>query len=320
MSTVNIPRLNLNTYINGNAEEKKRFSEDIGTAFNETGFVTITNHGLSKELIDKLYEQVTNLFKLPEATKLKYEKAELAGQRGYTSKNKETAKGFKIPDLKEFWQIGQTVTDNDPVKNEYPDNVVVDELPEFNTTTREIYQKLESAGKYLLRAIAVYLNLPENYFDDKVHNGNSILRTLHYFPIENPDALPPDAVRAGAHEDINLITLLIGASADGLELLTRENEWFPVKAYGEDVVVNVGDMLQRLTNNKLKSTTHRVVNPPREQMKNSRYSVPFFLHPKAKMDLTCLESCIDAQHPKKYNDITAGEYLDERLREIGLKK
>ena len=320
MSTVNIPRLNLNTYINGNAEEKKRFSEDIGTAFNETGFVTITKHGLSKELIDKLYEQVTNLFKLPEATKLKYEKAELAGQRGYTSKNKETAKGFKIPDLKEFWQIGQTVTDNDPVKNEYPDNVVVDELPEFNTTTREIYQKLESAGKYLLRAIAVYLNLPENYFDDKVHNGNSILRTLHYFPIENPDALPPDAVRAGAHEDINLITLLIGASADGLELLTRENEWFPVKAYGEDVVVNVGDMLQRLTNNKLKSTTHRVVNPPREQMKNSRYSVPFFLHPKAKMDLTCLESCIDAQHPKKYNDITAGEYLDERLREIGLKK
>jgi isopenicillin N synthase-like dioxygenase len=320
MSKVNIPRLDLNTYINGNAEEKKRFSDDIGKAFNETGFVTITNHGLSKELIDKLYEQVTNLFKLPEATKLKYEKAELAGQRGYTSKGKETAKGFKTPDLKEFWQIGQTVTDNDPVKNEYPDNLVVGELEEFNPTTREVYQKLENAGQHLLRAIAVYLNLPENYFDDKVHNGNSILRTLHYFPIENPDALPQDAVRAGAHEDINLITLLIGASADGLELLTRENGWFPVKAHGEDVVVNVGDMLQRLTNNKLKSTTHRVVNPPREQMKNSRYSVPFFLHPKSDMDLTSLESCIDAKHPKQYSDMTAGEYLDERLREIGLKK
>ncbi|MDB5024991.1 MAG: isopenicillin synthase family oxygenase [Mucilaginibacter sp.] len=320
MSTVNIPRLDLNTYINGNAEEKKRFSEDIGKAFNETGFVTITNHGLSKELINKLYEQVTNLFKLPEATKLKYEKAELAGQRGYTSKGKETAKGFKTPDLKEFWQIGQTVTDNDPVKNEYPENLAVEELQEFNPITREVYQKLENAGQYLLRAIAIYLNLPENYFDDKVHNGNSILRTLHYFPIEDPDALPQDAVRAGAHEDINLITLLIGASADGLQLLTRENEWFPVKAQGEDVVVNVGDMLQRLTNNKLKSTTHRVVNPAREQMKNSRYSVPFFLHPKSQMDLTCLESCIDAQHPKKYSDITAGEYLDERLREIGLKK
>lgn len=320
MNTVHIPRLDLNDYINGTPEQKKRFSDDIGKAFNETGFVTITNHGLSKELIDKLYDQVINLFKLPEDIKLKYEKAELAGQRGYTSKGKETAKGFKVPDLKEFWQIGQTVTDNDPVKNEYPENLTVTELPEFNSTTREVYQKLEGAGQHLLRAIAVYLDLPENYFDNKVHNGNSILRTLHYFPIEDPDALPPDAVRAGAHEDINLITLLIGASADGLELLTRENEWFPVKAHGEDVVVNVGDMLQRLTNNKLKSTTHRVVNPPREQMKNSRYSVPFFLHPKSDMDLTCLESCIDTKHPKLYSDMTAGEYLDERLREIGLKK
>jgi len=320
MSTVNIPRLDLNTYVNGSPEERKRFSEEIGKAFNETGFVTITNHGLSKELIDKLYAQVKDLFQLPTDTKLKYEIAELAGQRGYTGKGKETAKGFKTPDLKEFWQIGQTVTDNDPVKNEYPENIVVQELPEFNPTTREVYQKLEAAGKQMLKAIAIYLNLPENYFDDKVHNGNSILRTLHYFPIEDPDSIPADAVRAGAHEDINLITLLIGASADGLELLTREGEWFPVKAHGEDVVVNVGDMLQRLTNNKLKSTTHRVVNPPRDQMKNSRYSVPFFLHPKSDMDLTCLESCIDAQHPKKYSDITAGEYLDERLREIGLKK
>src|SRR5476651_229569 len=320
MSNVNIPRLDLNTYVNGNADERKQFSDAIGKAFNETGFVTITNHGLSKELIDKLYAQVTALFKQPEDIKLKYEKAELAGQRGYTSKGKETAKGFKAPDLKEFWQIGQTVTDNDPVKNEYPANLVVTELPSFNPTTLEVYKKLESAGKHLLQAIAVYLNLPENYFDDKVHNGNSILRTLHYFPITNPDALPPDAVRAGAHEDINLITLLIGASADGLELLTRENKWFPVKAHGEDLVVNVGDMLQRLTNNKLKSTTHRVVNPPRELMKNSRYSVPFFLHPVSNMDLTSLPSTVDAAHPKQYNDITAGEYLDERLREIGLKK
>jgi isopenicillin N synthase-like dioxygenase len=171
-----------------------------------------------------------------------------------------------------------------------------------------------------LKAIAVYLELPEEYFADKIHNGNSILRCLHYFPIEDPDSLPPDAVRAGAHEDINLITLLIGASADGLEVLTRDGSWYPVKADGEDVVVNVGDMLQRLTNNKLKSTTHRVVNPPRELMKYSRYSVPFFLHPRSGMDLTSLASTIDAEHPKLYSDITAGEYLDERLREIGLKK
>jgi isopenicillin N synthase-like dioxygenase len=319
MSTVNIPRLDLNTYINGTAEERKQFSNDIGKAFNETGFVTITNHGLSKELIDKLYDQVKALFAEPDAVKQQYEIPGLAGQRGYTGKGKETAKGFKTPDLKEFWQIGQTVTDDDALKAQYPDNVTVNELPEFNPTTIDVYKKLETAGKHLLRAIAVYLELPENYFDDKVHNGNSILRTLHYFPITDPDSVPDDAVRAGAHEDINLITLLIGASADGLELLTRDNTWFPVKAYGEDLVVNVGDMLQRLTNNKLKSTTHRVVNPPRELMKFSRFSVPFFLHPKSGMDLTSLDSCIDEQHPKLYTDITAGEYLDERLREIGLK-
>ena len=320
MSTVNIPRLDLNTYINGAPDERKQFSDAIGKAFNETGFVTITNHGLSKALIDNLYTQVKALFALPDEIKTKYEIPELAGQRGYTGKGKETAKGFKTPDLKEFWQIGQTVTDGDPIKDQYPDNVTVAELPDFNTITREVYQKLEAAGKVLLQAIAAYLGLDEHYFDAHVNNGNSILRTLHYFGIENPDALPPDAVRAGAHEDINLITLLIGASADGLELLTRENTWFPVSAHGEDVVVNVGDMLQRLTNGKLKSTTHRVVNPPLELMKNSRYSVPFFLHPRANMDLTCLASCIDAEHPKQFSDMTAGEYLDERLREIGLKK
>ncbi|MDB5122824.1 MAG: Isopenicillin synthase [Mucilaginibacter sp.] len=320
MSIVNIPRLDLDFYINGDKARRKQFSDDIGKAFNETGFVTITNHGLNKQLIDKLYADIKALFALPDAVKSKYEIPELAGQRGYTGKGKETAKGFKVPDLKEFWQIGQTVTDDDALKSEYPANLVVEEVPSFNATTLEVYKKLELAGTYLLEAIATYLNLPENYFDDKVHNGNSILRALHYFPITDPDSLPDDAVRAGAHEDINLITLLIGASADGLELLTRENEWLPVKAYGEDLVVNVGDMLQRLTNNKLKSTTHRVVNPPREEMKNSRYSVPFFLHPKSDMDLTCLPECIDQTHPKQYDDITAGEYLDERLREIGLKK
>lgn len=320
MSKVNIPRLDLNNYVNGTAAQRKQFSDDIGKAFNETGFVTITNHGLSKELINELYGEVKELFKLPEETKLQYEKVELAGQRGYTSKGKETAKGFKVPDLKEFWQIGQTITDHDPIKDEYPDNLIVTEIPKFNTTTLETYKKLEAAGSQVLKAISVYLGLSEGYFDDKIHNGNSILRCLHYFPILDPDALPPDAVRAGAHEDINLITLLIGASADGLEVLTRDGDWFAIKAEGEDVVVNVGDMLQRLTNGKLKSTTHRVVNPPRELMGNSRYSVPFFLHPRSEMDLTSLPSTIDAEHPKLYSDITAGEYLDERLREIGLKK
>ncbi len=319
-SNVNIPRLDLNDYLNGTPEQKKKFSDAVGSAFNETGFVTVTNHGLDKDLINKLYVEVQNFFSLPEEVKLKYEKVELAGQRGYTSKGREKAKDSKTPDLKEFWQTGQYVDDGDKVKDEYPDNVMIEEYPAFNDVTKETYQKLEKAGKHILNAISVYLGLPENYFENKVHNGNSILRGIHYFPIENPDDLPEDAVRAGAHEDINLITLLIGASADGLEVLTRDGQWFPIKAHGEDIVVNVGDMLQRLTNNKLRSTTHRVVNPPRELMKTSRYSVPFFLHPKSTMDLTCLEACVDAEHPKAYEDITAGKYLDERLREIGLKK
>jgi isopenicillin N synthase-like dioxygenase len=316
---VNIPRLDLNDYIKGTAEQKKRFSDDIGRAFNETGFVTIANHGMTRELMDELYAEVKRFFSMTEEQKLKYEIAGLAGQRGYTSKGREKAKDSKTPDLKEFWQSGQVVTDGDPIKSEYPDNVLVDELPAFNQITREVYQRLEDAGKHLLHAISIYLNLPENYFDDKVHNGNSILRAIHYFPIVDPDSLPDDAVRAGAHEDINLITLLIGASADGLEVLTREGKLYAVKPNAEDIVVNVGDMLQRLTNNKLKSTTHRVVNPPRELMKHSRFSVPFFLHPKGEMDLTTLASCIDEKHPKLYTNITAGEYLDERLREIGLK-
>ncbi len=319
-SNVNIPRLDLNDYLNGTPEQKRNFSNDIGNAFNDTGFVTITNHGLDADLINKLYKEVQNFFTLPEAEKLKYEKVELAGQRGYTSKGREKAKDSKTPDLKEFWQTGQYVEDGDVIKDEYPDNVKVEEYPSFNEVTKEVYQKLEKAGKQILNAISVYLGLPENYFEDKVNNGNSILRGIHYFPIENPEALPADAVRAGAHEDINLITLLIGASADGLEVLTQQGEWFAIKAHGEDIVVNVGDMLQRLTNNKLRSTTHRVVNPPRELMKNSRYSVPFFLHPKSSMDLSSLDSCVDKDHPKAYSDITAGDYLDERLREIGLKK
>lgn len=319
MSTTYIPTLDLGSYIEGTEQQRKKFSDELGRAFNDSGFVTITNHGVDQELIAKLYENIQGVFGLPAAIKAKYEKPELAGQRGYTSPGKETAKGAKTADLKEFWQIGQTVVDGDPIKFQYPDNEFLEEIEGFNEVTNEIYQKLESNGKHLLRAIATYLELPVDYFDAHVHNGNSILRGIHYFPIENPEAIADDAVRAGAHEDINLITLLIGASADGLEVLTRSGEWLPIKAQHTDIVVNVGDMLQRLTNNKLRSTTHRVVNPPMELMKTSRYSVPFFLHPRMDMDLTSLPSTIDAAHPKVYSDMTAGEYLDERLREIGLK-
>lgn len=251
---------------------------------------------------------------------MKYHMAELAGQRGYTPKGKEHAKGHNTGDLKEFYHVGQIVEDNDPIKEEYPDNVFPTEIPEMGPVTTEAYKTLEAAGKQMLRAIALYLGLEETYFEDKVRHGNSILRPIHYYPIENPDAVPADAVRAAEHGDINLITLLMGASADGLQVLRRDGKWIPITALPEQIVVNVGDMLARHTNDKLRSTIHRVVNPPREKMNTSRFSIPFFMHPRSEMDLSVLPSCVDAEHPKKYDDITAGEFLNERLREIGLKK
>ena len=248
---------------------------------------------------------------------MKYQRPELAGQRGYTSFGKEHAKGSMAGDLKEFWQFGQIVSDNDFIKEEYPDNLWVDEVPGFNEVGIQAYRAFERSGSHLLRAIALYLKLPEDYFETKIHNGNSILRAIHYPPIQGD---PKSALRAEQHEDINLITLLVGASADGLEVLSRQDEWVPVTALPGQIVVNVGDMLQRLTNDVLRSTTHRVVNPPRELWGTSRYSIPFFLHPRSDMKLDCLPQCVNFDNPRKYDNITAGEYLDERLVEIGLKK
>jgi isopenicillin N synthase-like dioxygenase len=316
-----IPSLDLADFTGGDPVKKAKFVAELGKAYNQIGFVAIRNHGLSEELTEKLYAAVKKFFEQPDAIKSKYEIPELAGQRGYIGKYKEHAKGSTTGDLKEFWHTGQMVDDlNDPAAKEYPSNIDCDEIPEFNELTKQAYRTLENSGKMMLRAIAIYLGLDEFYFDAKVHNGNSILRSIHYFPIENPDALPKDAVRAGAHGDINLITLLMGASADGLQVLRRDGAWIPITALPEQIVVNVGDMMDRLTNHKLKSTIHRVVNPPREKMGTSRYSIPFFMHPRSEMDLSCLPSCIDADHPKIYEDMTAGEFLDERLREIGLKK
>jgi isopenicillin N synthase-like dioxygenase len=314
---MNIPVVDLNLFVKGNAEQKQQFVNALGKAYEDVGFVAVKNHGIPDELIRGLYQYVQQFFSLPAETKLRYEKKELAGQRGYTSFGREHAKGFDAPDLKEFFQFGQTVEDDDPIKKEYPENVTVAEIPPFTPTFQKAYKAFEQSGTALLQAIALYLGLDEHYFDGYVHNGNSILRAIHYPPITHE---PKTSIRAEQHEDINLITLLVGASADGLQILTKQNEWVGVTSLPEQIVVNVGDMLQRLTNNRLRSTTHRVVNPPRELWGTSRYSIPFFLHPKSSMSLACLEGCIDDKHPKAYEDATAGEYLDERLREIGLKK
>jgi isopenicillin N synthase-like dioxygenase len=312
-----VPSLDLHDFTKGTPEKRAQFVKDLGQAYENIGFVAIKNHGLSDELASNLYESIKRFFQLPDEVKLKYEKPELFGQRGYISKGKERAKGRNTGDLKEFFHVGQPKARMQP---DYPDNIWPAEIPEMEKYAAEAYDTLQNAGVEMLRAISIHLGLDEHYFDEKVITGNSILRPIHYFPIENPDEIPADAVRAAEHGDINLITLLMGASADGLQVLRRDGKWIPITALPDQIVVNVGDMLERHTNNKLKSTIHRVVNPPRELMGNSRYSIPFFMHPVSDMDLTCLDICVDNEHPKSFDDITAGEFLHQRLKEIGLVK
>jgi len=315
-----VPSLDLADFTGSDPIKRKKFVANLGAAYNNIGFVAIRNHYLTDDLSARLYEVIKKFFALPDAVKQRYEIEGLAGQRGYIGKGKEHAKGRNTGDLKEFYHVGQEVLDGDPIKKEYPDNIWPTELPEFELIALDVYQRLERTGVQMLRAIALYLQLPEDYFDQKVRHGNSILRPIHYFPIENPDAVPADAVRAAEHGDINLITLLMGASADGLQVLRRDGRWIPITALPEQLVVNVGDMLERLTNKKLKSTIHRVVNPPRSQMNKPRYSIPFFMHPRSEMSLSALTSCVDEANPKLWDDISAGDFLNQRLREIGLKK
>jgi isopenicillin N synthase-like dioxygenase len=312
-----IPNLDPMDYFSTDPIVKSKFIKDLGDTFSNIGFACVKNHFTPEDEIKKFYNSVEAFFKLPLENKANYEITGLGGQRGYTSFGREHAKGSDAPDLKEFWQIGQEVQGEYVSKEHYPDNVEVSEVPDFNRQSMILYRGFEKSGSILLKAIASYLGLDENYFEPFIKNGNSILRAIHYPPITQE---PKNAIRAEAHEDINLITLLVGASAEGLEVKTAEGNWLAVNAPENHFVINVGDMLQRLTNNRLKSTTHRVVNPPREKWHTSRYSIPFFLHPVSEMDLTCLPSCIDSNNPSAYAPISAGDYLTERLIEIGLIK
>lgn len=317
MSGRTIPVVDLSKFVKGDQAQKAEFVEEIGKAFHEVGFVGVVNHGIPKEVVDGFYTASKEFFSQPVATKRQYFQEGLAGQRGYTAFGMEHAKQSKVADLKEFFQMGQFMDREDYDKEEYPDNIYTKETPAFSDLGKELYKSFESSGGHLLRAIALHLGLPEDYFQEKIHEGHSILRSIHYPPITEE---PRSAIRAEQHEDINLITLLVGASAGGLQLLNAEGQWLDITPGEDEIVINVGDMLQRLTNNYLKSTTHRVVNPPKEQWHVPRLSIPFFLHPKSNMDLTCLDSCVTEERPLHYESITAGEYLDERLREIGLKK
>ncbi|MBQ4822588.1 isopenicillin N synthase family oxygenase [Aquimarina sp. MMG016] len=313
----NIPSVDLADFLSDDPSRKQKFVNEIGKAYEEIGFVALKNHFLSDTLVDNLYKEVKAFFALPVDTKEKYEIEGLGGQRGYTSFGKEHAKGKKEGDLKEFWHFGQEPDADANLIEEYPPNVIVNELKDFNVTGMEAYRMLEKTGIYVLRALALYIGIDEHYFDHWASNGNSILRPIHYPPITEE---PKGAVRAGAHGDINLITLLMGASTGGLQVQRKDGAWIDAIPKEDELVINVGDMLERHTNNKLRSTIHKVINPPKEQWGKPRYSIPFFMHPRSDMKLNCLEECITEDNPKQYDDITAGEFLHQRLVEIGLIK
>ncbi|WP_299839191.1 2-oxoglutarate and iron-dependent oxygenase domain-containing protein [uncultured Tenacibaculum sp.] len=312
-----IPSVDLRDFLSEDENRKQKFINEIGNAYETIGFVALKGHFLDETLVDNLYAQIKKFFELPVETKQKYEIPGIGGQRGYVSFGKESAKGKKEGDLKEFWHFGQYVENNPTLEKEYPANVNVEELAEFNEIGKQTYKMLEKTAKYVLRSLALFLDLEEEYFDQYIFNGNSILRPIHYPPIHEE---PKGAVRAAAHGDINLITLLMGAHGKGLQVQNHDGEWIDAIAQPDELMINVGDMLSRHSNNKLKSTIHRVVNPPKELWGTSRYSIPFFMHPVSEMKLDVLENCIDENNPKQFEDITAGEFLNERLRELGLIK
>ena len=311
-----IPSVDLRDFLSDDHSKKMQFVEQLGSAFEEIGFVAISGHFLSDELSEELYTQIKAFFDLPQEVKSNYEIQGLAGQRGYTSYGKEKAQNAPVGDLKEFWHFGQH-EEGAPEDYLYPANITVNELPAFNSVGKEVYQQLEKTALYMLRALALHLELEETYFDQWVSQGNSILRPIHYPPLTKA---PEKAVRAAAHTDINLITLLMGAHGRGLQVQNRQGDWIEAIASKDQLMVNVGDMLSRLSNNRLLSTVHQVVNPPEAGWSESRYSIPFFMHPKATMPLNCLDNCVDEKHPQLFEDISAGDFLNERLRELGLLK
>ena len=315
--TQTIPQVDLQQFLSQDPSDRNQFVSNLGSAFSDIGFVALRGHYLTEELVTELYDQIMAFFDLPESIKMKYHIAGLAGQRGYTPFGKETAKGFTHADLKEFWHFGQYLSLEDNKVFQYPANVIVEELPDFNRVGKKAYEALEQTAIEVLKAIAIFLDLEPNYFQSFVEKGNSILRPIHYPPLKEA---PKQAVRAAAHGDINLITLLMGAQGSGLQVQNRSGEWIAANAQEGELMINMGDMMARLTNNRLKSTIHRVVNPPKALWGKSRYSIPFFMHPMAQMSLDCLSNCVNAQNPLQFEPITAGAFLHERLIELGLLK
>jgi isopenicillin N synthase-like dioxygenase len=291
------------------------FARKLGRSFEDYGFAIISDHGIPEELIRRAEEKAKAFFALPEEVKDKYHVPGGGGARGYTPFGIETAKGAKAHDLKEFWHVGRDLPPGHRFRDHMPDNLWPTEMPTFEDTLQELYATFDRTGLKVLKAIARYLKIDEDYFEDAVRDGNSVLRALHYPPIPKATG---EHIRAGAHEDINAITLLLGAEEEGLELLTRDGRWIPVSPRPGELVINIGDMLQRLTNGVLRSTSHRVVNPTPDRANRARYSMPFFLHFRSDFLIKALPETVPAGEQPKWPPITADGYLQERLREIKL--
>jgi len=291
------------------------FAEKLGRSFEDYGFAIIADHGIPDELITQAEEKAKAFFALPEDVKRKYLMPGGGGARGYTPFGIETAKGAKAHDLKEFWHVGRDLPEGHRFRDHMPDNLWPSEVPSFRDTFQQFYATFDRTGLTILKAIARYLKIEENYFEDAVRDGNSVLRALHYPPQVEPTG---EHIRAGAHEDINAITLLLGAEEAGLELLTRDGRWIPVSPKPGELVINIGDMLQRLTNGVLRSTSHRVVNPTPDRASKARYSMPFFLHFRSDFLIDALRETVPAGERPKWSPITANDYLQERLKEIKL--
>ncbi len=306
-----VPTLDIRRY----DSDRDAFVAELGAAYREFGFCCISGHGIEPELINNAYDAFKRFFALPAETKMKYHLPGSGGARGYTPYKVETAKDSKHADLKEFWHVGREIARDSIFADVMPPNLWPAEVPDFKPYGYALYQALDQLGARVLQGLALHIGLPEHYFDDKIDQGNSILRPIHYPPITQ-DNIPNE--RAGAHEDINFITLLVGASAEGLEVLS-EGKWLPVTTEGDAIVVNIGDMLQRLTNHVYPSTSHRVVNPANANARKPRYSVPFFLHPNPDVVLDPVPECVTPDNPSRYSEsITSHEYLMQRLREIKL--
>ena len=307
-----IPTLDIRRF----STDRDAFVAELGAAYREWGFCGIRGHGINEALIQGAYQSAKDFFALPDEVKRHYYLKGTGGARGYTPFGIETAKDSQYPDLKEFWHVGREIPADSTYANIMTPNLWPTEVPAFKQNLYGLYTALDALGSTVLSALAMHINLPEQYFSDKTNNGNSILRPIHYPEITNPNI--PN-VRAGAHEDINFITLLVGASAAGLEVLSHNNEWVPFTSADDTIVVNIGDMLQRLSNHVYPSTTHRVVNPMGENARKPRYSIPYFLHPNPDFLIKTLPQCISAENPDRYPvSITGHEYLMERLREIKL--